>query len=105
MHFVSFEVRNITDGLCWLRSLATLRRRPFVTVGWMVTVVYLAPELARTMKPWARANEDAPGEPFWPVVAIGSAIIGSEVIEAIGTDRLRSDLDADLRFCLRGSSD
>jgi hypothetical protein len=62
----------------------------------METVIYLAPEFGRAMKPWASANEVALNKPFWTVVASGSTVIGSGVIVAVGTVRGYPDVDADL---------
>jgi len=70
----------------------------------METVVYLALEVIRAMKPRASANEDVPGKPFRAVVAGGGTAIRSDVIVTIGTVRGYSDFDADLSFCFGGCS-
>jgi hypothetical protein len=62
----------------------------------METVIYVALEVARAMKPRASANEDVPAKPFRTVVARRGTAIRSDVIVAIGTFRGYSDVDADL---------
>jgi hypothetical protein len=70
----------------------------------MKTVIYVTAEAATAMKPWAGANEDSSGEPFWTVVASGSTVIRSDVIVTVGTIRGYSDFDADLSLCVGGDS-
>jgi hypothetical protein len=53
----------------------------------METVIYMALEIVWAMKPLASADEDAACKPFRAVVAVGSAVIWSDVIVAIGTIR------------------
>ena len=65
-------------------------------------VVYVAAEVVRTMKPRTSANEDAIHEPFRAVIAVRRTSIGWSFIVSIGTNRRRSNLDADLSICGRG---
>jgi hypothetical protein len=62
----------------------------------MQTVIYVAVEVGRTMKPRASTDEDSTCKPFRAVVAVGSTAIRSDVIVAIGTIRGDSDVDTDL---------
>ena len=55
--FVSLEVRTV-DAFCRLGFLATIRRRAFIAVLRMQTVIHVALEVASAMKPRARTNED-----------------------------------------------
>jgi len=93
--FISFEMSTI-DTLGWLGFLATVWLWALIAVLWMETVVHVAPEFCRAMKPWASTNEDALSKPFWTVVASGSTVIGSGVIVAVGTVRGYPDVNGDL---------
>jgi hypothetical protein len=62
----------------------------------MVGVIDVATEIAGAMKPRAGADENAPSEPFWTVVARGRTAIRGNVIVAIGTVRCYTDIDAHL---------
>jgi hypothetical protein len=65
----------------------------------MKTIVYVALEVIRAMKPWASANENTARKPFRPVVAVGSTAIRRGVIVTVGAvgGRSNADADADLR--------
>jgi hypothetical protein len=99
-HFVAFEVRAI-DTLCLFRFLTGLRHGALVAVGWVEMVIYVAPEIGRAMKPWARANEDAANKPFGTVVAGGGTGVWGDVIVTIRTVGGYSDFDVDLSLCFR----
>jgi len=62
----------------------------------MQTVIYVAREITRAMKPRAGANESVPVKPFRTIVAGGGTVIRSYVIVAIRTIRGYSDFDAGL---------
>jgi len=51
------------------------------------------------MKPWASADEDVTGKPFWTIIARGRTAIGSDVIVPIWTIRRYPDFDAHLGLC------
>src|ERR1035438_6713381 len=104
-HFVSFEL-HIFDALCRLRLLANFWHGTLIAVIRMETVIYVAVELIGAMKPWAGANEDAPGKPFRTVVAVGGTCIRGDVVITVGTVRSYSDADcdADLRLGFGGGS-
>src|ERR1700684_1052196 len=70
----------------------------------MVAVVYVAPEIIGTMKPWSGADEDATVKPLRAIVAVRGATVRSGVIVTIGTLRGDPDVDADLGICF-GSGD
>jgi hypothetical protein len=102
-HFVSFEVRTI-DTLCRLGFLASFWQLALIAMLRMETVIYVALEVARAMKPRAGANEGVPGKPFWTVVSSGGTAIRSDIIVPIGTIRGYSDFDADLSLCYGSGS-
>jgi hypothetical protein len=62
----------------------------------IVAVVDVAVEAVRAMKPRACADEYAAGEPIGPIVAIGSAVIGSVIEVPIGAHRRDTNVDGDL---------
>lgn len=98
-HFVPFEVSNLVETLSRLGFIATVWLWAVVAVLGMETVIYMAAEAFRTMKPGTNANEDAPVKPLRTVVAVGGAVVRSDVIVTVGTDRRDSDVDAYLRLC------
>jgi hypothetical protein len=102
-HFVSLEVGS-SDTLGRLGLLANLWQCALIAVLRMETVVHVALEAARAMKPGTGANEDVPGKPLWTVVTRRGTAIRSDVIITIGTFRSYSDGDADLSFCPRDSN-
>jgi hypothetical protein len=73
---------------------------------WVETVIYVALEVIRALKPRAGANEGLPVKPFWTVVPRGSTRIRIGVVVTIGTLRGYSDADADLSLSVgRGSGE
>ena len=62
----------------------------------METVIHVATEVGRAVKPWASPNEDTAREPFWTVVARRSAAIRRSVVVSVGTCRLYSHTDGNL---------
>jgi hypothetical protein len=98
-HFVSFEVLNLVETLSWLGSVAAVWPWSGVAVFRMETVIYVAVEALGTMKPGARAKEDATGKPLRAVVAVGGAVVRRDVIVAVRADRRDSDIDLYLSMC------
>lgn len=99
--FVSFEVGAI-DTLAWLGFLATARPWARIAMVRIVPVIYLAVEVAASMKPRAGANECIPDKPFWTVVAGRSTVVRSHIIVTIGAYRGRPYFNADLGFRFGG---
>ena len=97
-HFVAFEVLNSVDGMG--RTFASGRQRSAVSVFGMEPVVDVAAEVFVPMEPGTGADEDASGKPLRSVIAIGSAIVGRDVIVAVGTLGRGSDFDADAYLSL-----
>jgi hypothetical protein len=90
-HLVSVEV---IEG-----PLSTLRMWTNVAVTWIEAVINVAAEIARAMEPRAGSDEHAVGEPLGTIVSIWSAVVWGELIVAIRTNRLWSDIDGDLGGC------
>jgi hypothetical protein len=103
-HFISLKVGDSVHAFRRLGSLTTLRRGAFIAVFGMISIIYVALELFRAMKPGARANEGSARKPLGTVVAVGSAAVRRGVIVSVGTFRGYSDVDPDLSFCSGGVS-
>lgn len=95
-HFIPFEVRGV-DMFCRVRFLTALGHGALVAVLRMEMVVYMAAEIGSSMKPWARANEDAIHKPFRAVIAIGSAYIRRDIVVTIWTIGSYADVNGYLR--------
>jgi len=95
-NFISLEVRNFIYTILRRGSLTALRPWASVAVFRMETVIYVAPEVFRTVKPRASADEDTTRKPFRSVVAVGSAVIGSSVIVAVGAIGRNSNIHRNL---------
>jgi len=101
--FVSFEVGNLIETLSRLGFVATAWPWAVIAMLRMETVIYVASEVVSAVKPWANANEDATGKPFRAVVAVGGAVVRSNVVVTVGTFRRNSNVDGYLSLCF-GSS-
>jgi hypothetical protein len=77
--------------------VSTLRMRTSVPVMWIEAVVNVAMEVVRAVEPGAGPDEHAAVEPLGPVVPVGRAIVWGEVVVTVRANRLRSNLDRDLR--------
>jgi hypothetical protein len=60
----------------------------------------VAVEVIWAMEPWSRANEDAARIPLRAVITVGCAFVGRNIVVAVRTSRLNSNVDAypGLRF-------
>ena len=103
-HFVAFEVLNLIETLSRFSFLATSRLGAVISMLRMETVIYVAVEAGRAVKPRASADEDAATKPLRAVVAVGGALVGRGVIVTIGTFRRGSDFDAYLSLCFGSGS-
>jgi len=63
-NFISFEVVNPVEMLCQLGFSPASRLWAGVAVFRMKTVIYVAPEVGRAMKPLPGADESATSKPF-----------------------------------------
>ncbi len=97
-HFVAPEVGISVDAFSLFSPVATVRKGAAIAVLRMETVIYVAAELVRAVKPRTRANENAIRKPLGAVIAVGGAVVGRDVVVTVGTHGCRSDLDADLRL-------
>jgi hypothetical protein len=97
-HFVAFEVLNLIETFSGLGFVAAVWLWSGIAVLGMEAVIYVAAEAFGAMKPRANANEDATGKPLRAVVAVGGALVGWDVIVAVGT--YRGDADVDLYLSL-----
>jgi len=95
-NFISFEVINLVEMFCRLGLITTLWLWAGIAVFGMKAIVYMTLEVVRAMKPLSSADENATSKPFRAVVAVGSAIIWSDVIVAVGTIRCSSNLHGNL---------
>jgi hypothetical protein len=101
-HLVSLEMRLI-DASRRIGSLTPIWHGAVVTVFRMETIVNVAMEVGRTVKPRAGADENAAAEPFWTVVTGWRTAIRSNVVIAVGAFRSYADTDAHLSICDRDS--
>jgi hypothetical protein len=93
-HFVSLEVGYLIETLSRIGFLATGWPWAVIAMLRMETVIYVAVEAFRTMKPWARANENPTGKPLRAVIAVWGAVVRRGIIVTIRTCRRNSDVDA-----------
>jgi len=82
-HFISSEVVDMVDTLRRVRAIAMIWQRSAISVMNIEMVVHVTAKVSRAVKPRAGTNEDAACKPLRAVVAVGSAVIRSEVIVAI----------------------
>ena len=78
-HLVSMEVIE--------RLFAPLRMGTRVAVMRIETVIDVAAEVVRPMKPGAGSDKHAAVEPLWPVISVWCAVVWSEIVVAIRTPR------------------
>lgn len=99
-HFVAFEVGDMTDGLSCFGPVTAGGMRAVVSVVGMEMIIDVAVETLGAMKPGAGADEDATSKPLRAIIAVGSAIVGRNVIVAVGAHRRNSDIygNLSLRF-------
>ena len=102
-NFISFEVINLVEMFCRLGLITTLWLWAGIAVFGMKAIVYMTLEVVRAMKPLSSADENATSKPFRAVVAVGSAIIWSDVIVAVGTIGRNSNFHSNLSCCFRSS--
>src|ERR1700691_501531 len=102
-HFIPLEVRRI-DPPRLIRLLANLRRWALIPVRRMEMVIHVAPEIGRTVGPWARPNEYAAHKPFRTVIPRRRTGVGRDVVVTIRTVGGYSDCDIHLSRCLRSGS-
>lgn len=97
--FVAFEMFDVVDGPDGVFAAGGMRAG--VSVVGMEMIIDVAVKTFGTVEPGADADEDAAGEPLRAVIAVGSAVVGWNVVIAIGAYRRRSNFDGYLSLGLR----
>jgi hypothetical protein len=97
--YMALPVPRLVSVKVVKRLLPALRHRSGITVMGVVAVVYVTIKAVMTVKPWASADEDPVTVPIRPVVSVDGAVIRSVVVIPVGTSRLNTDVDTDLRLC------
>jgi hypothetical protein len=86
-----------------LAMLATMGICAVVAMMRVIAIIDVAVPAMRAVEPWTCTQEDSAGEPFWTVVAIGTAVVRSVVVVSVGADGCRSyihtEAERDLSFC------
>jgi hypothetical protein len=90
-HFVAFEVFNVVDGPGGV--LAAGRIWAVVSVVRMEMIVDVTLKTLWAVEPRADADEDAAAEPLRAVITVGSAVVGWNVVIAVGAYRRWSNFD------------
>jgi hypothetical protein len=95
--FIRLEMRNMIEAISGRGPFAALRPYAGVSVIRMKAVIHAATEVIMAMKPRTRADENAAGVPFRPIVTVGGAVIRSSVIVTIRAIGRGSNLHSHLR--------
>jgi len=69
--------------------------RTMVAVMRVEAIVYVAVKAMRAVEPGTGSEEDAADKPVGTIVAVGSAVVGSVVKVAVGTNGRSADIDTD----------
>src|ERR1700685_4507369 len=93
------DLINVIGGI---RLVACFGHWPFVAMIRMEVVVHVAPEVRWTMKPGPCADEYAAREPFRPIITVGSAGVGWDIVVTVRTHRRDPDIDGHLGLQSRG---
>lgn len=89
---------NSSAAACKAAAIGHIPAAAAIASATALTEPMAAPTVAITPAgPWAHAKEDATIEVPGPVEAIGRAGVGGIIVIAVGTDRLNTDIDDDLR--------
>jgi hypothetical protein len=87
----SVEVMEVVRGLV-VRAVGGVGA--MVAMTRVEVLIDVPAEVAVTVEPWTGSDKDATRKPLWTVVAVGSAVVGGEVIVPVRTDRSRPNIDA-----------
>lgn len=101
---VALEMLHVPCRVSVVRVLAAARQMALVPVMRIEVVVHMAVEVPRPVEPWSRADKHAAIEPFRPVIAVWSAVVGRVIEVPVRAHRGRPDVDADadLSGCFGG---
>lgn len=86
-----FIAMKVVEGLS-----SVFRNRPVVSMTRIESVVDMAEEPVRSVKPRACPNKNPAHKPIGPIVTVGGAVIGCVVEIPIGAHRCHSDTDCHL---------
>ena len=92
-HVSCVETVEVVGGLM---ISAVSRIGAVIAVVRIIGVVYVTVEAVVAMEPGTCSDEDATGEPFRTIVAVGSAVVRSVVIVAIRAGWCYADANGDL---------
>ena len=101
-HLVTMEVFHVLRMKIRAWGFSASGVWPVIAMLRVVVVIYVTVEVIGAVKPGTRPDEDTAAEPLRAVVAVGSAVVGSDVVVAVRTYRSRADADADLSLRSRG---
>lgn len=86
-----------------LAMLATMGICAVVAMMRVIAIIDVAVPAMRAVEPWTCTQEDSAGEPFWTVVAIGTAVVRSVVVVSVGAygglSYIHTEAERDLSFC------
>lgn len=97
-----FAAAGVVHGLAMefgalrARSFAGSRQGAVIAFANIQRVIDVAVEMVGAVIPRAGADEDAVGEPFGSIIAVGRAGVRRRFIVAVGANRSRSDGDAEV---------
>ena len=92
-HLVPVEVVSVMGEVLRIGVFSAGWIRPVIAVVRIKMVIYVAVEIVMTVVPRSGPDENAVNKPFGPVVSPWRALIRSEIVIAIGADRLGSNID------------
>ncbi len=82
VHGLAMKLRTVLSYV-----LSPRRQRSMVALAVVEMMVDMPIKMLGTVEPRPSANEDAAGEPFGTVVAIGSAIVRRRFVVSVRTNR------------------
>ena len=86
-YFIAMEALYMTDIFVRISMFVARGDVTVIAVVRIEVIIDVALEVGGPVKPGSGTDEDTPREPFGTIVAVGSALIGSVIVVAIGADR------------------
>jgi hypothetical protein len=80
-------------------TLASFWEASVIPLTKVQVMIYVSIKAFWSVKPWTRANEYAPREPFRPIIPIRSTTVRWNLIVSIGTHRGSADGNGNLCGC------
>jgi hypothetical protein len=93
-HFVPLEMVDPVQASSGFGFVTAVGQWSMVAIVGVESVIDVAVETGRTVKPRASADENATRKPFRAVIAIRCAVVRRDIIVAVRAYRRYSDLDA-----------